>query len=91
LEDFPPLLGRQQFEGLTLLLRRQLWEMLLGVLAIEVLHRQRHGKALPSKLLEHLLLLAPWLARWSARLGRQPGQILPNLLCGQTGQALLRR
>src|SRR5262245_1338033 len=38
LEDFPAVFGRQSFQRLTLLFGRQLREMLLDVLALEVLH-----------------------------------------------------
>src|SRR5262245_53283827 len=54
LENFPAVFGRQAFQGLALLLGRQLREMLLDILAREVLHRERHGKSLLPKSLEEL-------------------------------------
>src|SRR5262249_290233 len=48
-------LAPQRLEHLLLLLRRQPREMFLDVLAVEVLHRVRHHKLLPLKLLEELL------------------------------------
>src|SRR5262249_23574330 len=48
-QDGQETLQRQRQQGLLLLLRRQPREVLLDVLAVEVLHRERHGKALPSK------------------------------------------
>src|SRR5947208_15685088 len=49
------LLRRQRLQHFRLLLRRQLWEVFLDELALEVLHRIRHGKALPPKPHEELL------------------------------------
>src|SRR5262245_40118820 len=46
-QDFPAVFGRQSRERLALLFQCQPREVLLGVLAVEVLHRERHGKSLP--------------------------------------------
>lgn len=47
-----PLFRRQRIQHLLLLLGCQLPEVFFDVLAIEVLHRERHGKTLPAKPLE---------------------------------------
>ena len=54
LEDFPALLRRKAFEAPPLLLWGQLRKVFLGVLPIEVFHRERHGKALPTQSHEQL-------------------------------------
>src|SRR5262249_50451393 len=46
--------GRQALQSFPLLLRRQLPEVLLDEVTPEILHRIRHGKALPLKSLEQL-------------------------------------